>query len=166
MKVQNPATELQSQYSSPEATPTAWADACELLEKAEIFWLSTVRPDGHPHVTPMLSIWLDGMLYFSTGPNERKAQNLAQNAQCVITTGTNALNEGLDLVVEGKAVQIRDEDILQRLAALYGTKYGWHFSVRNGTFFGVDGEAIVFAVTPTTAFGFGKGTFSQTRWRF
>jgi len=32
------------------------------LEKAEVFWLSTVRPDGRPHVTPMVSVWLDGAL--------------------------------------------------------------------------------------------------------
>jgi hypothetical protein len=39
---------------------------------------------------------------------------------------------------------------------------------RDGTFFGEEGnEALVYEVTPTTAFGFGKGElFSQTRWRF
>jgi len=28
------------------------------------------------------------------------------------------------------------------------------------------GEALVYAIAPVTAFGFAKGTFSQTRWRF
>jgi hypothetical protein len=28
------------------------------------------------------------------------------------------------------------------------------------------GEALVYEVIPSTAFGFGKGEFSQTRWRF
>ncbi len=28
------------------------------------------------------------------------------------------------------------------------------------------GEAVVFAVRPSTAFGFGKGGYSQTRWLF
>ena len=109
-----------------------------LLEEAEVYWLTTVRPDGRPHVTPLLAIWLDGALYFSTGASERKAKNLAQNAHCVLTTGCNALNEGLDLVVEGDAATMRDEATLQRVADLYAAKYGpdWRFTVRDGAFQG------------------------------
>ncbi len=166
MAMKDPITELEPQYSSPEATPTPWAEGRERLEKAEIFWLSTVRPDGHPHVTPLLSVWLDDALYFSTGPSERKAKNLAQNPHCILTTGGNALSEGLDLVVEGDAVTVSDEALLQRVADRYATKYDWHFTVRDGAFHGEGGRAEVYAVVPITAFGFGKGTFSQTRWRF
>ncbi len=81
-----------------------------------------------------------------------------------------ATRADLDLVVEGDAVRDRDETTLQRFAAAYEAKYGsdWRFTVRDGAFRGAEGnEALVFAVTPTTAFGFGKGEpFSQTRWRF
>jgi hypothetical protein len=40
--------------------------------------------------------------------------------------------------------------------------------VRDGMIVGLrDNIALVFAVAPTTAFGFGKGVrFSQTRWQF
>jgi hypothetical protein len=171
MTVQEPVTELDSRFSSDDATPTAWAEAITHLERAEVFWLSTVRPDGRPHVTSLLSVWLDGALYFCTGSSERKAKNLAGNAHCVLTTGCNALNqEGLDLVVEGDAVQVSDAARLQRVADTYETNYGsdWRFEVRDGAFNGQDGNiALVYEVMPTTAFGFGKGTsFSQTRWRF
>ena len=171
MTEKNPVAELEPQFSSPEATPIPWTEASRQLEQAEVYWLSTVRPDGRPHVTPLLSVWLEGALYFCTGSGERKAKNLAGNAHCILTTGCNALNEeGLDLVVEGDAVRIRDEAKLQRVAAAYETKYGsdWHFEVRDGAFNGQDGNvAVVYEVTPTTAFGFGKGKlFSQTRWRF
>lgn len=168
MPVDDPVTEMQSQFSSDDATPTTWAEARECLQKAEVYWLATVRPDGRPHVTPVLAVWLDGALYFCTGPSERKAKNLAHNMHCVITTGCNALNEGLDLVVEGDAAKINDEARLQLLTDRYASKYGddWHFTVRDGAFFGDGGEALVYEVIPTTAFGFGKGTFSQTRWRF
>src|SRR5580704_1825111 len=97
-----PVTEL-SAFSSPNATPTEWSQARVALADAELYWLSTVRPDGRPHVTPLLGIWLEGALYFCTGPEERKAKNLAQNQGCVLTTGRNDL-EGLDLVVEGQAL--------------------------------------------------------------
>jgi len=166
-----PVTELHPQFSSPGATPTAWAAARERLEKAEVYWLSTVRPDGRPHVTPVLSVWLDGALYFCTGQNERKAKNLAGNAHCILTTGCNVLNEeGLDLVVEGEAVRLSDETRLRRVADAYESKYGpdWRFTVRDGAFHSTTGNiALVYEVAPTTAFGFGRGkSFSQTRWRF
>jgi hypothetical protein len=34
--------ELHPQLSSDDATPTAWAEARERLEKAEMYWLTTV----------------------------------------------------------------------------------------------------------------------------
>jgi general stress protein 26 len=167
MATKEPVAELQPRFSSGDATATQWTEARGHLEQAEVYWLSTVRPDGRPHVTPLLAVWLDGALYFCTGADERKAKNLARNAHCVITTGCNALNEGLDLVVEGDAVRVRDEATLRRLAGSYASKYGWHYTVRDGALHGEVGNvAIVYEVTPAIAFGFGKGTFSQTRWRF
>jgi uncharacterized pyridoxamine 5'-phosphate oxidase family protein len=166
MALKEPVTELHPQFSSPDATPTAWAEARKRLEGAKIYWLATVRPDGRPHVTPLFAVWLEGALYFCTGESERKAKNLARNPHCVITTGCNVV-EGLDLVIEGEAVQVSDEAKLQHVAGEYVTKYDWRFTVRDGAFDGEGGLALVYAVTPTTAFGFGKGeSFSQTRWRF
>jgi general stress protein 26 len=164
-----PVAELEPQFSSDTATPTPWAEACEHLATAKVYWLSTVRPDGRPHVTPIAALWLDDALYFSTGQTERKAKNLALNSHCVITTGSHTL-EGLDLVVEGDAVKVTDEAKLQRLADEYAAKYDqlFHFTVRDGAFYveGSESEVLVYELAPTTAFGFGKGTFSQTRWRF
>jgi hypothetical protein len=34
----------------------------------------------------------------------------------VLTTGCNRWNEGLDVVVEGEAVRVTDEEMLKRLA--------------------------------------------------
>jgi hypothetical protein len=169
MPIHDPVTELQPDFSNDNATPTDWRMGREQLEKAEIYWLSTVRPDGRPHVTPVIAVWLDDVLYFTTGADERKAKNLIHNTHCILTTGSNTLNDGLDLVVEGDAVRVGDENLLQLVADSYATKYGegWRFSVRDGAFVGGGGNiAQVYEVKPTTAFGFGKGTFSQTRWRF
>jgi len=168
MAGREPVAELDARYSSDGATPTAWAEARGRLDDAEVYWLSTVRPDGRPHVTPLLSVWLENALYFCTGPGERKAKNLAHNPSCVLMTGCNALAEGLDLVVEGDAARVSDDAVLQRIADAYESKYGsdWHFTVRDGAFHGEGGEALVYEVAPAMAFGFGKGEFSQTRWRF
>jgi nitroimidazol reductase NimA-like FMN-containing flavoprotein (pyridoxamine 5'-phosphate oxidase superfamily) len=167
-----PVAELHSQFSSADATPTPWAEGREHLEKAEVSWLTTVRPDGRPHVTPLLSVWLDGALYFSTGPDERKAKNLAHNPYCVLTTGRNTLDDGIDLVVEGEAEKVSDESELRSVADTYESKYGAHFTAPEGTWSGLGdairgGDVLVYRVAPAMAFGFGKGKqFSQTRWRF
>ncbi|HEV8298688.1 MAG TPA: pyridoxamine 5'-phosphate oxidase family protein [Acidimicrobiales bacterium] len=168
MEQTEPITDLDVRYSDEGAQPAAWADAQARLANAELFWLSTVRPDGRPHITPLLSVWVDVALYFCTGPEERKAQNLAHNRHCILMTGCNTLHEGFDLVVESDAVQISDEAKLQRIADAYEAKYGpdWHFDVRDGAFVHGPGVALVYEVAPTTAFGFGKGGYSQTRWRF
>ena len=168
MADKEPVAELELRFSSDDATPTPWAEAREHLMMAKVYRLSTVRPDGRPHVTPIASVWLDDALYFSTGQTERKAKNLTLNSHCVITTGCNVL-EGLDLVVEGDAVRMTDEARLQRLADGYAAKYDqlFRFALRDGAF-SVEGseiEVLVYELAPTTAFGFGKGTFSQTRWR-
>jgi nitroimidazol reductase NimA-like FMN-containing flavoprotein (pyridoxamine 5'-phosphate oxidase superfamily) len=170
MVEQQPVAEL-SPFSSPNAVPTEWSRARTELANAEVYWLSTIRPDGRPHVTPLLGIWLEGGFYFCTGPNERKAKNLRTNRQCVVTTGRNSL-EGLDLVLEGTAEAISDPAELGRVADTYESKYEAHFAAPNGTWSGLgdairQAEALVYRVVPAIIFGFGKGTpFSQTRWQF
>lgn len=155
-----PVAELDARFSSADVGPTDWADASWQLEGAEVFWLSTVRPDGRPHVTPVLSVWLDGAMYFCTGPGERKARNLANNPHCILTTGRNALDGGLDVVVEGKASRVDDDAMLRAIAAAYEAKYGSDWTPGPG------GDSAVYRVTPSTAFGFAKGRFGQTRWSF
>jgi Pyridoxamine 5'-phosphate oxidase len=165
-----PVTEL-SAFSSDGAIPTEWEKGRRELREAEVYWLSTVRPDGRPHVTPLLGIWLDGALYFCTGPDERKAKNLARNPRCILTTGCNRL-DGLDLVVEGQAAEVSGPAELRSVADTFESKYGAHFTAAEGTWSGLGdairrNEALVFRVAPLTAFGFGKGTpYSQTRWGF
>lgn len=165
-----PETALDSRYSGEDAAARPWAEAVALLEGAELYWVSTVRPDGRPHVTPLIGLWSNGALHFCTGPSERKARNLATNPEVVLTTGTNTLEEGFDVVVEGRAARVTDEGRLIALAEAWEEKYGaeWHFGVTDGMFSnGAGGRALVFAVTPRTAFGFAKGDpYGQTRWSF
>jgi nitroimidazol reductase NimA-like FMN-containing flavoprotein (pyridoxamine 5'-phosphate oxidase superfamily) len=173
MAAMDPVADVDARFSSEGATPTEWSEARERLREAEIFWLSTVREDGRPHVTPLIAVFLDDALYFCTGPTEQKARNLEHNRNCILTTGSNSIDDGLDLVVEGEAVRISDDDKLQAIADAYLAKYGddWRFGVRDGAFVHnapeEDSIALVFEVAPRKAFGFGKGSeFSQTRWRF
>ena len=163
-----PQPQLDERFSSAGASATPWDEVRSILNTAGVFWLSTVRPDGRPHVTPLLCIWEGDALHFSTGVGERKAHNLRANAQCVLTTGTNAWDHGLDVVVEGEAVRVDDDADLRRLASAWEEKYGadWHVDVRGGAFVAEGREALVFRVAPRKVLAFGKGVYSQTRYTF
>src|SRR5687768_9850962 len=139
MAEKEPIAELDGQFSSGGAPATAWAEAVGLLEEARIYWLATVRPDGRPHVTPLFAVWSEGALCFCTGEGERKAKNLRENARCTVTTGCNVV-EGLDVVLEGAAARVRDEEKLGRLAGLWKAKYDWAWRVRDGAFLGEEGN--------------------------
>jgi nitroimidazol reductase NimA-like FMN-containing flavoprotein (pyridoxamine 5'-phosphate oxidase superfamily) len=168
-----PVGELHAGFSAEGATTVPWAEASRCLEDADIAWLSTVRPDGRPHVTPVIFVWLDDAAYVTTGTAERKARNLEHNGHCVITTGRNTLDEGLDVVVEGDAFAVADPVQRQRVADRFAEKYlprerasVFHEGLRDGTFITEDRTTVLYEVRPSVAFGFGKGAFSQTRWRF
>jgi general stress protein 26 len=103
------STEIHG-FTQPGAEPTAWPVALGQIAAAETFWLSTVRPDGRPHVTPLITVWHDDAIWFATGADERKALNLAENRAVVLTTGQSALVTGaLDIVLEGVAEQVTDD---------------------------------------------------------
>ena len=89
-----PTVELNEGFSEPGAAARPWAEVADVLSKSEMFWLSTVRRDGRPHVTPLPAIWLDGTLHFCAGSHEQKAKNLESNPRCILTTGTSHLRSG------------------------------------------------------------------------
>lgn len=166
-----PATEPTAQFvpafSDPSAGALPWSRALALLESAEMFWLSTVRRDGRPHVAPLPAMWLDGSLHFCTGAREQKAKNLAGNTRCALTTGSNSYRSGLDVVVEGTAERVTDTATLTRLATLWVDKLDWAWQVGDGVFYDSDGEgheALVFAVRPAKILAFSKSPYSVTRY--
>jgi hypothetical protein len=139
------------------------------MADAETYWLATARPDGGPHLVPVLAVWVDGTLHFAASPASRKGRNLVRDARCAIATRSR----GLDLVVEGAAARVTQPAELRRVAGAYAAKYGWAVTVRDGAFRG-DGAPTagpppynVYEVVPTVAFGFpADGTSVPTRWRF
>jgi hypothetical protein len=114
---------------------------------------------------------MDGALYFNAGAATRKAQNLAQNPQCVLTIATH----DFDVIVEGKAVRVHDPAKARRIAEVYRSQ-GWQVSVHDGVV-SLSGRYNapsagpppwdVYEVTPETVFAVGQvAPFGATRWRF
>ncbi|MEE4541076.1 pyridoxamine 5'-phosphate oxidase family protein [Streptomyces sp. V4-01] len=163
-----PEGTLDARYSDPRAEPSRWEEVREALDTAQTYWLTTVRADGRPHVTPLIAIWDASALHFSTGEREQKSRNLAAHRHVALTTGANALDEGLDVVLEGEATRVTDTARLEHLAAAWLRKYGevWRYEVRDDSFWHPGGGlATVYAVRPAAVHAFRKGpTYAQTRW--
>lgn len=134
-------------------------------------WLTTIHPDGRPHVMPLGVNWMDGALYFSTGSATRKAKNLAHNPQCVITVATH----DFDIVVEGRATLVTDPALVARIAKVYQTQ-GWPAIVSDdGVSLTAEYSApsagpppyLIYQVTPETVFALGTtDPYGATSFRF
>jgi nitroimidazol reductase NimA-like FMN-containing flavoprotein (pyridoxamine 5'-phosphate oxidase superfamily) len=131
--------------------PWTWAE--RRLQRSHNYWLTTVRPDGTPHVMPVWGLWFDGRFFFSTGRQSRKARNLASNTACVVCTEESAEA----VVVEGTAAELTDAALFKRLAPLYRRKYKpYELEQELGP---------VFEVSPRVIFGLREKTFkAATRW--
>jgi nitroimidazol reductase NimA-like FMN-containing flavoprotein (pyridoxamine 5'-phosphate oxidase superfamily) len=137
--------------------PWKWAE--ERLKKSRQYWIATVRPDARPHVMVVWALWLDGVLYFSTGRYSRKAKNLAANPQC--TMGTEDASEAVFL--EGMVDQEKNARQIRRFIRLYEKKYNWPLG-------GMADDLIalrdpVFYLRPNVAFGLWEKKFATTATR-
>ncbi|GAA3242363.1 pyridoxamine 5'-phosphate oxidase family protein [Pseudonocardia petroleophila] len=83
-------------------------------------WLTTLDPDGGPHVTAVGALWVDGCLWFETGETTRKGRNLARDPRCTAAISTREF----DLVVAGTAEVVTERDTVARLAAAWAED-GW-----------------------------------------
>jgi ABC-type transport system substrate-binding protein len=85
----------------------------------------------------------------------------------ILSTGSNGWDQGLDVMVEGDAIPVTDDDSLTRLAEAWRAKWDgrWQYQVRDGFFYhpGSTEPVQVFAVVPAKVLAFTKGAFSHTR---
>jgi hypothetical protein len=172
MTVGTPVAELlfQPEDATPVSTDVAtlkpWSQALACLQSAPKCWLSTVRPDGHPHAAPVMLVLVDGAPCVASRPNSRKSRNLARNPHGAITVS----GEDLDLVIHGEAQQVAGDTVLRRVVDAFATKYRWRFDIRDGR---VHDESLpgspeyaFYKIFPVQAFGYGTDGLTATRWRF
>jgi hypothetical protein len=138
-----------------------WSWAMERLERSHNYWISTARPEGHPHLMVVWGIWWEGAFWFSTGPRTRKAKNIAARPGCVI--GTEKADEAV--ILEGIAQEIKDRAVWKQVAEIYDRKYGGDlFPLLEAS------GGSIFRVEPHLAFGQDEHAAnfleSATRWRF
>jgi len=106
-------------------------------------------------------VWWQDSFWFSTGPQTRKARNLADNPRCVI--GTEKADEAV--ILEGTAEAVPDRAAWKQLIEIYNHKYGGDLAPLLES-----SGSLVFRVTPQTVFGQDEHaenfTEAVTRWTF
>lgn len=85
-------------------------------------WVTTVRADGRPHLTPVWFIWLEGKVYIATGTHTQKYANLVGN-QAVALSLPDSQNV---LIMEGEA-HAANRQTSDKLAEFFYHKYEWDF---------------------------------------
>ena len=111
------APEREQPLAADTSGTTSWDFAVERLANPEVprtCWLATTRPDGRPHLMPVIAFWIDGALHIVAGEGSRKARNLAADGRCVIGTSSTRL-PSLDLIVEGRAEPLTDHDAIRHI---------------------------------------------------
>jgi len=98
------------------------AHVVERLRTELIVWLSTVRADGTPNLSPVWFLWEDPTILIFSQPKKQKVNNIRRNPNVML--GLETLNYGDDVVmVEGRAELVDDPDVSMALPG-YIEKYG------------------------------------------
>jgi PPOX class probable F420-dependent enzyme len=95
-----------------DATDAASARVSRLLESEPVVWLSTVKPDGTPHLVPIWFSWDGETVLIASKPHARKVANLRENPRVMLALGEPeddfdvGLLEGVAEILERPAAEI------------------------------------------------------------
>jgi len=172
----------ESSLVGDQSRTTSWEMARERLANPEhqrTSWLATTRPDGRPHLMPVIAFWIDGAMHVVAGEGTRKARNIAADGRCVIATTSTTL-PSLDIVVEGRADAVTDDDAVRHIADVLSAN--WPLEVRGNKVYGPHAPTAgpppytIFRIVPSRVFGLpgmtGMDQFDPadlpkpTRWEF
>jgi PPOX class probable F420-dependent enzyme len=70
-----------------DATSLAAARIVRFLEREPIIWLSSVRPDGNPHLVPIWFSWDGEAVLIFSKPDAQKVRNLRARAAVMLALG-------------------------------------------------------------------------------
>ena len=90
--------------------------------QADCSWISSVRPDGRAHSTPIWHVWHSGRAYIVASGKAVKTKNILENPNVVITH-PDPLNT---VIIEGWATPA--PALQAELQPLFKTKYDWDIS--------------------------------------
>ena len=141
-----------------------WSWARQQLERALIYWVASVKPDGHAHLMPTWGAWVEDRFYFEGGLDTRRARNIAANPW--VSAGINDRNQAV--IVEGEAhnvAPLNDERLVSALLdgfAKYRSSDSYQADAANWR----DPAGGLWELRPTVVFGWSRFPDTTTRWHF
>lgn len=175
------AKNLADLYGAPEF---GWDDVRALLEAGfpqapggggpdrHTHWLTSLNPDGSPHVNALGVIFHDGAFWFTTSRSSRKGRNVENDPRVAVSVSFGPY----DLVVEGRAELVTDPQAVAACAEHWRTREGWPCEVdESGTALTAPYSAQsagrppwhVYRIAPISAHAIMTAEpFGAMRWRF
>ena len=134
-----------------------WSHVTERMTQAMHYWICTIGPKGHPHVTPVDGLWLNDRLYFGGSSQTRRNRNLITNP-----TVSVHLDSSDDVVIlQGEAhLQTPDHELAVQLSKASAAKYGYGPKPEEYEASGVQ------IFHPHTVFAWKQFPSDVTRWQF
>lgn len=68
------------------------------LKRETVAWLSSVRPDGAPHVVPIWFVWDGESILVFSKPNAQKVRNLRADPRAMLAVGRPGVDFDVELV--------------------------------------------------------------------
>jgi PPOX class probable F420-dependent enzyme len=113
-------------------------DAAQKLATSSNIWMTTVRPDGRPHMAPIWFVWFDERIFVSTDSMSVKARNIKTNFRVAL-----ALEDGdHPVILEGTARAIA-APYPPDLIAAFLQKYDWDLASESA-------DSLVIEISPNT----------------
>lgn len=104
-----------------DLTDSKGAHIDQRLRDEPIIWLSSVRPDGRPHLVPIWFLWDGATILLFSKPEAQKVRNLRHNPQVMLAL--DSADAGEDIVLlEGRA-ELLGADAPQSTLPEYAAKY-------------------------------------------
>ena len=91
------------------------------LRTEPIIWLSSVRPDGRPHLVPVWYLWDGRTILIFSRPNAQKVRNLRHNRQVMLALDT--ADEGEDVVIVAGEATLLPAGSTDATLPAYAEKY-------------------------------------------
>jgi PPOX class probable F420-dependent enzyme len=91
------------------------------LERDEVIWLSSIRPDGRPHLVPVWFVWNDDSIVVFSKPGAQKVRNLRRDPRAMVAIGEATAGFDIELIEAEADVApgSSDETARERFATKY-----------------------------------------------
>jgi PPOX class probable F420-dependent enzyme len=94
-----------------------------MLDDERVVWLSTVRPDGTPHLVPTWFLWDGDAIVVFSKPGAAKVRNLRANPRLMVAVGDPEDDFSVGLI-EAEATCLEDARVPDAFFAKYAAELG------------------------------------------